>query len=58
MQPQLHLSHSRSAPHLVALAQAALEADMTGTLKAFTKGEIAGIAKEALKQAKKAKSEL
>ena len=42
----------------MALAQAALESDMTGTLKAFTKGEIAGIAKEALKQAKKAKSEL
>lgn len=31
---------------------------MTGTLKPFTKGEIAGIAKEALSQAKKAKEEL
>ena len=39
-------------------AQAALDADMTGTLKPFSKGEVAGIAKEALKQAKKAKSEL
>jgi len=39
-------------------SKAALDADMTGTLKPFSKGEVAGIAKEALKQAKKAKSEL
>ncbi|KAL1528613.1 hypothetical protein AB1Y20_009951 [Prymnesium parvum] len=39
-------------------SKAAVENDMTGTLKPFTKGEIAGIAKEALAQAKKAKEEL
>lgn len=39
-------------------AKTQLENDMTGTLKPFSKGEIAGLAKEALKQAQKAKSEL
>ena len=39
-------------------AKAAVEADMTGTLKAFTKGELAGIAKEAIKEAKATKTEL
>jgi len=38
--------------------KAQLDSDMTGTLKPFTKGEIAGLAKEAIKLAKKVKSEL
>jgi len=38
-------------------AKTAVDEDMTGTLKAFSKGELAGIAKAALKEAK-AKQEL
>jgi len=39
-------------------AKVQLENDMTGTLKPFSKGEIAGMAKEAIKLAKATKSEL